>query len=56
MLPEAHRSAIGGEPAIVPIVADLLGQPGMQRKAAPSEGFEPCPVTPVECQKAAGFA
>ena len=48
-LPQAQGAAIGGEPTIVPVAADLFGQPRMQGKAAPCEAFERCPVTPVEC-------
>ena len=31
---EAHRPAIGGERAIVPVVPDFFNQAGMQGKAA----------------------
>src|SRR6516162_9561489 len=53
---EAHEAGIGGERAIIRLAADLMRQASVQSKAAPGERCQPCPVTPVECQKTARFA
>jgi hypothetical protein len=37
--PEPYKPAIGGERAIVPVVADFFDQPAMKGKAAPRERF-----------------
>ncbi len=52
----ARETAVGGEAAIAPIAADLAGQAGVKREAAPRQRFERRPVAPVERQEPAGFA
>ena len=55
-LAKSHGPGIGGKRPIIPFGADLLGQAGVQGKAAPCERFERCPVAPVQCQETARFA
>src|SRR5262249_34488932 len=51
-----RKAGVGGHPPVAPVAADLLGELGMQREAAPRQRFERRAVAPVKGEEAARFA
>ena len=55
-MPQRGETAIGYEAAIVPLVAEMIGEFGMQVEAASGESLQRRAVAPVAREKPAGFS